>query len=265
MMRAVLTLVLPAVLHGLLLLPGNTCNTCRRAHTQRTTVHASVSSDTVREQKKALLSAVAQRGPDRTDAILTAAAELEANDLVTAPVSGRWSLVFSTMSSTAATPLEGAVGNLDWENLPRRASNAIYKTLFRFLPALAGGQEMRSSGESTGLRFRAINSQVVDVAAGLVDNTVDVRVGDAPAVRIRVRGTAEPLITDGPDQDRDLKVTFTDTSIGPLPPATFPPTLKIPLPRPVGALRTTFCDDEIRLSRGGRGGLFVLKRLRSEE
>jgi hypothetical protein len=37
--------------------------------------------------------------------------------------------------------------------------------------------------------------------------------------------------------------------------------LKLPLPRPVGSLRTTFCDDDIRIARGGRGGVFVTKRI----
>jgi len=36
----------------------------------------------------------------------------------------------------------------------------------------------------------------------------------------------------------------------------------VPLPRPRGALETTFCDENLRISRGGRGGIFVLKRLR---
>ena len=37
--------------------------------------------------------------------------------------------------------------------------------------------------------------------------------------------------------------------------------LVVPLPRPVGSLRTTFCDATLRVSRGARGGVFVLKRL----
>ena len=41
--------------------------------------------------------------------------------------------------------------------------------------------------------------------------------------------------------------------------------LRVPLPRPVGSLRTTFCDEEIRVSRGGRGGVFVLRRMRDEK
>ncbi len=40
------------------------------------------------------------------------------------------------------------------------------------------------------------------------------------------------------------------------------PALNLLLPRPVGELWTSFCDDDMRLSRGGRGGLFVLKRFK---
>ena len=39
--------------------------------------------------------------------------------------------------------------------------------------------------------------------------------------------------------------------------------VELPLPRPVGKLRTTFCDADMRLSRGGRGGIFVLRRIRT--
>ena len=37
--------------------------------------------------------------------------------------------------------------------------------------------------------------------------------------------------------------------------------VRVPLPRPVGSLRTTHCDATMRVSRGGRGGVFVLRRL----
>ena len=39
------------------------------------------------------------------------------------------------------------------------------------------------------------------------------------------------------------------------------PELRVPLPRPVGSLCTTHCDEDLRISRGGRGGVFVLRRL----
>ena len=36
--------------------------------------------------------------------------------------------------------------------------------------------------------------------------------------------------------------------------------LRLPLPRPRGTLCVTFCDETLRISRGGRGGLFVTSR-----
>ena len=39
------------------------------------------------------------------------------------------------------------------------------------------------------------------------------------------------------------------------------PAIKFPLPRPRGTLDTTFCDDTMRISRGGRGGVFILTRM----
>ena len=37
--------------------------------------------------------------------------------------------------------------------------------------------------------------------------------------------------------------------------------LRLPLPRPVGTVSNSYCDDDLRVSRGGRGGVFVLRRL----
>ena len=61
---------------------------------------------------------------------------------------------------------------------------------------------------------------------------------------------------------RVLKLTVRSC---PSPPPGAPPlpTVELPLPRPLGRLRTTFCDEEMRLSRGGRGGIFVLKKIPS--
>ena len=39
--------------------------------------------------------------------------------------------------------------------------------------------------------------------------------------------------------------------------------LRIPLPSPRGSLTTTFVDDTLRISKGGKGGLFVAARCRS--
>lgn len=51
--------------------------------------------------------------------------------------------------------------------LLQAATNRLYKTFFRFAPALAGSQE-------TGARGVA-NEQLIDLQAGRVDNVVEVR------------------------------------------------------------------------------------------
>ena len=68
-------------------------------------------------------------------------------------------------------------------------------------------------------------------------------------IDIRVFGAARA--TDDADT---LEICFEGFELGGLP--------TIPLPRPVGRIVTTFVDDDLRLSRGSRGGLFVLKRIR---
>ena len=39
------------------------------------------------------------------------------------------------------------------------------------------------------------------------------------------------------------------------------PRVRLPLPRPKGALKNTFCDETLRISRGGRGGVFITSRV----
>ena len=94
--------------------------------------------------------------------ILDAAAALEALKVRTAPVSGRWALVFSTQT---ARPKESAAKSI--MDLPQEVSNAIYSVLFKVAPFLAGGQERRRQKA-----FSVANEQTVDEAAGTVDNRV---------------------------------------------------------------------------------------------
>ena len=99
---------------------------CRRPARRHTTPHsaaAPVDSDadqslqsTIDSDKQALLRAIGSRGSDRKELILLAAAALERHSHTVAPVSGRWALVFSTMSDGAAggeQPLDGVLGFLD--------------------------------------------------------------------------------------------------------------------------------------------------------
>ena len=119
--------------------------------------------------KKALLRAVGNENRSEKE-ILDAAAALEALKVRTAPVSGKWALVFSTQT---ARPADSAAKSI--MDLPQEVSNAIYSVLFRVAPFLAGGQERRRQKA-----FSVANEQTVDEAAGTVDNRVTRDVCVAP-------------------------------------------------------------------------------------
>lgn len=202
-------------------------------------VDAKADSTTTAELKKALLRAVGENRGERD--ILDAAAVLEAQNMRTAPVSGRWALVFSTQT---ARPSDSAAKSI--ADLPQEVSNAIYSVLFKVAPFLAGGQERRQKA------FSVANEQNVDEAAGTVDNRVTLTVNGPlgkQKIDIRVFGTVRST-----DDEDTLEIIFEGFELGLLP--------TIPLPRPVGRIVTTFVDGDLRLSRGSRGGLFVLKRIR---
>ena len=101
--------------------------------------------------KKALLRAVGNENRSEKE-ILDAAAALEALKVRTAPVSGRWALVFSTQT---ARPKESAAKSI--MDLPQEESNAIYSVLFKVAPFLAGGQERWRQKA-----FSVANEQTVD-------------------------------------------------------------------------------------------------------
>mmetsp|Transcript_146809 Transcript_146809/g.469082 ORF Transcript_146809/g.469082 Transcript_146809/m.469082 type:complete len:98 (-) Transcript_146809:68-361(-) len=78
-------------------------------------------------------------------------------------------------------------------------------------------------------------------------------------LRITVEGEATP--DEGGDA-ASLRVVFTQFGVSVVGDA--PEWLRslpaLPLPRPQGSVQTTFVDEDLRVSRGGRGGLFVLRR-----
>ena len=193
------------------------------------------------DAKRVLLSeigALRNRPPSQGRAAVLAAVDaLEAEgSRITAPVAGWWTLVYSTQEpANADSAAAGAVQAL---------SDAAYGVFFKFAPALTGAQQ---EGGSAGVR----NEQMVDEAAGAVLNRVRLPLGKS-VVEVTVEGECEP----GEIAD-ELRVTFTRTSValdGGAP-------LRLPLPRPVGTVANSYCDDDLRVSRGGRGGVFVLRRL----
>jgi len=208
-----------------------------------------VGGGSVDQRKQAVLKAVAKGSKDD---VLRAARVLEETGVVDATqIGGRWSLVFSTQTDISA----GADGSVP-ESVFNQINAVLYRFFFRFAPFLAGAEDRAASPTLPGVTTR--NEQVVDLAGMTVDNKVELQPSrGGPKARIRVVGELEG------SNAASLAVTFTSFSVALSTGGSggFLPALSIPLPRPVGRLVTTFCDGDMRLSRGGRGGIFVLKRL----
>ena len=184
--------------------------------------------------KQDLLTSIGRRAGEAE--ILRRAARVEETDVRTGDVSGRWALVYSTQT---ASPRPGSALLSD---LPQEISNRIYGLLFKVAPFLAGGDSRDRDGP-----LKVANEQVVDVAARVVDNRVRIT-ALGQTLKLRVFGSAEA--TD--DADR-LAITFEGFDVNDV--------VTLPLPRPRGEIVTTYVDGDLRLSRGSRGGLFVLKRM----
>lgn len=218
------------------------------------------SGETVGALKKRLLAEVAasrKPGADRSKTkrlILAAVKTLEATAAEVGEfgdVSGRWSLVYSTSDAgSSSSPALGPLAAVLDDDAFQRVSNQLYKLFFSFAPALAGSAETGARGVS--------NEQVVDLAAGRVVNNVDVELPIGGAARIGVEGEIRAVDPEA----REVIVTFTEWELGPGGGEGMEvPRLRLPLPRPRGILKNTFCDATLRVSRGGRGGVFITSRL----
>ena len=190
------------------------------------------------ELKRKLLKAVADGSRDD---IFRHCEALETLQL-RAPLGGRWALIYSTQTAPESTD----------ESIINAATGMLYQGFFRFAPFLAGAQD-RPKLELGALSLSIGNEQLLDLKAKRVDNRVTLRLG-SQRVDVRVKGELR-----GEDVN-DLEVIFDRFTLE-IPQL---PVVELPLPRPKGRLRTSFCDDTMRLSRGGRGGLFVLKRLQAD-
>jgi hypothetical protein len=175
--------------------------------------------------------------------LISAAESTRSSESTRASIDGRWSLLFSTQVSPAVIPaFPGPLQAL---------VDATYSGFFKVAPMLAGAQ-------ADGANALARNEQMVNVTSGRVLNTVRIPLpalagGGAAVIQVHgsVRVTSEADLVDVTFERCDV---YRDGADDPL---------SVPLPRPKGSLRTTYCDDIMRISRGGRGGVFVLKRLPS--
>jgi len=224
----------------LLLLFGNVCESLRLGGgmPRRT-------SSTAEVFKKDVLNAVAALRRKDTDPtagrenILAAVERLEALPEATKKnirgLDGRWSLVYSTRVSDSANKVDSLVDLI---------SSRLYKFFFRFLPFLAGS----SGNDEFSSSSLAANIQEISLASRSIINTVTIKGPIKLAIVVEGECEASPAqsISD------PVGVIFTAFTIN---------GLRLPLPRPKGSLRTTFCDDDLRISRGGQGGIFIVKRL----
>eukprot|EP00962_Isochrysis_galbana_P040543 scaffold14707_cov129-Isochrysis_galbana.AAC.12 len=195
-----------------------------------------------------LLSTIAQlrRTPSAFNrrAVLAAVAETElsaAAESTPASIDGRWSLLFSTQDSPAS--LAASPGPV------QALVDATYSGFFKIAPMLAGAQ-------ADGANALARNEQFLNMTSGRVLNTVRIPLpalagGGAALIQVHgsVRVTSEADLVDVTFERCDFSRDGADGR------------LSVPLPRPKGSLRTTYCDDLMRISRGGRGGVFVLIRV----
>jgi len=187
--------------------------------------------------------------------LLQKLAALEAIPSERRNVGGRWSLIYSTSAAPSSSPAMEGVDPL------QEAFAAAYKVFFKFAPALAGGRDASFLGAS--------NEQRVDLSRGIVDNLVSIplnvigRPRDAATARLRVRGIIEEDARAAPDdQGCAFVITFTESQLD----APFGGlSLTVPLPRPRGTIVSTYSDGRFRVARGGRGTLFVLRRVGDSE
>ncbi len=166
---------------------------------------------------------------------------------------GRWCLIYSTRVDPSAS-LSLSPSFIDI------ISGNLYKLFFKFAPFLAGGSESSASAETA--LSQIANEQVIDLLNGSLINAVSFKVptifpfsndnkNDDGKVTITVRGELKPVSTD------EVNVVFSSFKLDLYGQHIF----TIPLPRPKGTLRTTYCDSDVRISRGGQGGVFIVKRI----
>ena len=198
---------------------------------------------------------------------VASAGRAETSKSILAPIDGDWTLVYSTKTSSGVVTRADDYGLLDGlgeigESAIDAVTSALYATFFKFAPFLAGSAETNQRGVR--------NTQKVDSLAGIVRNEVFVDaqlplpfVKNMIVLRIGVEGEVKLL---GDLSGSRAEVIFTSFDLGFTSSSVndddrVEPALKVPLPRPRGTLDTTFCDDTMRISRGGRGGVFILTRM----
>lgn len=209
--------------------------------------------DIARAKRDVLTQLSATRRVERrgtTADVARAVVALERLGAGSASVSGTWTLAYSYKEKGGEDAALESLGVSD--DVVQEMTRAAYEFFFKFAPWLAGSAETNARGVR--------NTQTLDIETGVVRNEVDVSVGDDAVLRIGVDGEIEAkdalarrVSVCFTGFDIQLRLARVDASL---------PRIAVPLPRPRGELETTFCDESMRISRGGKGGVFILTRLR---
>ena len=151
-------------------------------------------------------------------------------------IEGRWNLVWS-----GRPPQKGrGEPRLELEDLPalQFISNQLYSIFFKFAPQLAGSN-------SENLKDTR-NEQLIDLERRAITNRVEIKSLPIPlTIIVEVEcGARKADLVD---------VIFVRTRIN---------GFVIPLPRPKGTLQTVYNDGDMRISKGGQGGLFVCSKMK---
>lgn len=164
-------------------------------------------------------------------------------------INGRWVLLYTFSPGQGLRPDRQLV-----TNPLQRASAQLYAFFYKYVPILAGTAVGRRA-EAKPVTGRG-NFQTFDTANGTIDNqarfTLLGREGE-----ISVPGTCwRP--EDDPTAGRRLLATFTSFTL------TWDkrPRLSFSLKwlKPTGFIDTLFLDEELRISRGDKGSIFVARR-----
>ncbi|KXZ47684.1 hypothetical protein GPECTOR_33g566 [Gonium pectorale] len=195
-------------------------------------------------------------------------------------INGRWVLLFTASSATlrqassatagaspspSGAPAAGAGGSgggggsdLDRLLTPLQLANDVaYRFFYTYVPVLAGAAVGARGASSSGPVKARGNFQVFDTRAGKVENQARFDVAGRRCC-INVNGSATVAqVTPGSPRQR-LRATFTSFDL--LVDGERRLSLPLSLLNPVGYVDTPYLDDELRISIGDKGSLFIAAR-----
>ncbi|GLC40310.1 hypothetical protein PLESTB_001516400 [Pleodorina starrii] len=152
----------------------------------------------------------------------------------------------------------GGGGGLDAALSPLQLANDVaYRFFYTYVPVLAGAAVGARGASSSGPVKPRGNFQVFDTRAGRVENQARFEVGGRLCC-VNVNGTAQ--VVQGPVGRSRQRLRAVFTSFDLLVDGERRLSLPLSLLNPVGFVDTPYLDDEIRISVGDKGSVFIAAR-----